>query len=179
MYVSFSSLLCSRLNGSHAVSCSIAHTSHPLSFVAGHASGTFIYRSPQEREYPLMKSDVQLTFCQSRRTPASPTNIAPSAAPVSFRTRLSTWWPIHATHSAPPIVDVPLAQGLSVCSDVFSHYYGVSYLNLQRKATAGAPKKDDDLVPDEYFDSSNPDSQQPTAAAPVDSGEHGRLCSCL
>ncbi|KAJ8591368.1 hypothetical protein M405DRAFT_112791 [Rhizopogon salebrosus TDB-379] len=97
----------------------------------------------------------------SRRTPASPTNIAPSAAPVSFRTRLSTWWPIRATHSAPPIVDVPLAQGLS------------------RNATAGAPKKDDDLVPDEYFDSSNPDSQQPSAATPVDSGEHGRLCFCL
>ncbi|KAJ8591231.1 WD40 repeat-like protein [Rhizopogon salebrosus TDB-379] len=97
----------------------------------------------------------------SRRTPASPTNIASSATPVSFRTRLSTWWPVHATHSAPSIVDVPLAQGLS------------------RNATAGAPKQDDDLVPDEYFDSSTPDSQQPSAATLVDSGEHGRLCFCL
>ncbi|KAJ8580212.1 hypothetical protein M405DRAFT_869635 [Rhizopogon salebrosus TDB-379] len=33
---------------SHTVHCFIAHTSHPLSFVAGHASGMFIYRSSQE-----------------------------------------------------------------------------------------------------------------------------------
>ncbi|KAJ8596140.1 hypothetical protein M405DRAFT_805847 [Rhizopogon salebrosus TDB-379] len=97
----------------------------------------------------------------SRRTPASPTNIAPSPTPVSLRTRLSTWWPVHATHPAPPNVDVPLAQGLS------------------RNAAAGAPKKSDDLVPDECFDSSNPDSQQPSGATRIDSGEHGQLCFCL
>jgi hypothetical protein len=50
---------------------------------------------------------------------------------------------------------------------------------LQRNAAAGAPKKYDDLVPDEYFDSSNPDSQQPSGATRIDSGEHGRLCFCL
>ncbi|KAJ8596132.1 hypothetical protein M405DRAFT_218279 [Rhizopogon salebrosus TDB-379] len=33
----------------------------------------------------------------SRRTPASHTNIPPSATPFSFRTRLLTWWPVHAT----------------------------------------------------------------------------------
>ncbi|KAJ8591232.1 WD40 repeat-like protein [Rhizopogon salebrosus TDB-379] len=100
----------------------------------------------------------------SRRAPASATNIAPSETPISFRTRLSTWWPVHGTHSVPPIVDVPLAQGLS------------------RVAVAGAPKNDDVLVPAEYFDipSSNPDSQQPNAAKPVNSGKHGgfRLCCC-
>jgi hypothetical protein len=126
-----------------------------------------------------MTTHIQLTLCQSLRTPASPTNIAPSATPVSFRTRLPTWWPVHATPSTPTIAGVPLAQGLSVCSVGFSHYYGGSYLNLQRNATAGAPKKDDDLVPDEYFDSSNPDSQQPGVATPIDSGEHDRLCFCL
>src|SRR5437879_1471526 len=39
-----------------------------------------------------------------------------------------------------------------------------SYFNLQCNAAAGAPKKHDDLVPDEHFDPPSPnlDSQQPT-----------------
>ncbi|KAJ8582856.1 WD40 repeat-like protein [Rhizopogon salebrosus TDB-379] len=98
----------------------------------------------------------------SRRTPASPTNMSPSTTPISFRTRLSTWWPVHPVL---PNVNVPLAQGLS------------------RVAVAGAPKNDDDLVPAEYFDipSLNPDSQQPNTATPTNSGEHGnsRLCFCV
>jgi hypothetical protein len=127
-----------------------------------------------------MRSDIQLTSCQSRRTPASPANMSPSATPISFRTRLSTWWLIHAIHPAPPIVDVSHAPGLSVRSVVCLTVTEVSCFNLQRIAVAGAPKNDHVLVPAEYFDipSSNPESQQPNAATPVNSGKHGgfRLC---
>jgi hypothetical protein len=62
----------------------------------------------------------------------------------------------------------------------------VSLFDLQRNATAGAPKQqDEDLLPDEYFDdeppSQNPNSQQSTAAAPTNSGDHGsdRFCFCF
>jgi hypothetical protein len=57
----------------------------------------------------------------------------------------------------------------------------VPCFNLQRVAVAGAPKNDDDLVPAEYFDipSSNPHSQQPNAAMPINSGKHGRGWSCF
>ncbi|KAG2112885.1 hypothetical protein DEU56DRAFT_934849 [Suillus clintonianus] len=70
---------------------------------------------------------------------------------------LSTWWPVRVRHAQPPIVDVPLAQG------------------KERNASADAPQKNDDIVPDEYFDppSPNPDSQQPAAAAQTKAGEHG------
>ncbi|KAJ8588422.1 hypothetical protein M405DRAFT_862951 [Rhizopogon salebrosus TDB-379] len=58
---------------------------------------------PQGHSYTdRPKNGHSYTDCpkNSRRTPASSTNIAPSATPVSFRTRLSTWWPVHAAHSA-------------------------------------------------------------------------------
>ncbi|OAX39076.1 hypothetical protein K503DRAFT_112036, partial [Rhizopogon vinicolor AM-OR11-026] len=100
---------------------------------------------------------------RENRTPAPP---AISSAP--FTTRLANWWPVHAGHTAPPIVDVPLAQG------------------TQRYATAGGPKQqDEDLVQDEYLDddppSQNLKSQQSTAAAPTNAGEHGsdRSCFCF
>ncbi|OAX35637.1 hypothetical protein K503DRAFT_356496 [Rhizopogon vinicolor AM-OR11-026] len=49
----------------------------------------------------------------------------------------------------------------------------LSSMFLMHKANSGCSKKDDDLVPDEYFDPPSPnlDSQQPTAAAPVSTGE--------
>jgi hypothetical protein len=65
------------------------------------------------------------------------------------------------------------------CAQLFSLTITESHLNLQRNAAAGAPKTYDDLVPDEYFDSSNPDSQQHSTSTQIDSGEHGRLCFCL
>ncbi|KAJ8580277.1 WD40 repeat-like protein [Rhizopogon salebrosus TDB-379] len=104
-------------------------------------------------------------YKNSRRLPASPNDLAPSATLSSFIRRLSIWWSVHGTHAAPRVVDVPLAPG------------------RLRIAVAGAPTNDEDLVPAEYFDipSSNPDSTQPTAATPINSGEHGsgRLCFCL
>ncbi|KAG2753554.1 hypothetical protein P692DRAFT_201784997 [Suillus brevipes Sb2] len=55
-------------------------------------------------------------------------------------------------------------------------------LKRHRNAAAGAPKKDEDIVPDEYFDppSPNPDSQQAAVAVPA-TGEHGgeRSCFCF
>jgi len=61
----------------------------------------------------------------------------------------------------------------------------VSSVGLQRNAAAGAPKEDDDLVPDEYFGDDppllNPNLQQPTASIPINTEEHGsrRLCFCF
>jgi hypothetical protein len=53
-------------------------------------------------------------------------------------------------------------------------------MDPQRNAAAGAPKKDEDIVPDEYFDppSPNPDSQQAAVAVPA-TGEHGGEWSCF
>ncbi|KAG2120394.1 hypothetical protein DEU56DRAFT_928429 [Suillus clintonianus] len=89
----------------------------------------------------------------------------PSATSNTRPYNLPTWWPLRVSHAQPPIVDVPLAQG------------------KERNASADAPKKDDDIVPDEYFDppSPNPDSQQPGAAAQTNTGGHGgdRCCFCF
>ncbi|KAG2112876.1 hypothetical protein DEU56DRAFT_761971 [Suillus clintonianus] len=76
---------------------------------------------------------------------------------------LLSWWPLRASHAQMHIVDVPLAQG------------------KECNAAADAPRKDNDIVPDEYFDppSPNPNSQQP--AAQTNAGEHGgdRCCFCF
>ncbi|KAG2738715.1 hypothetical protein P692DRAFT_201429434 [Suillus brevipes Sb2] len=75
---------------------------------------------------------------------------------------LSSWWPVRGSHAQSNIVDVPLAQA------------------KERNAAAGAPKKDEDIVPDEYFDplSPNSDSQQAATAVPA-TGEHGGDLSCF
>ncbi|KAG2343544.1 tricorn protease domain 2-containing protein [Suillus weaverae] len=79
--------------------------------------------------------------------------------------RLSSWWPVRGGHAQPRIVDVPLAQA------------------KERNAAAGAPKRDENIVPDEYLDppSPNPDSRQPAGAGETSTGEHGgdRSCFCF
>ncbi|KAG2738105.1 hypothetical protein P692DRAFT_20759647, partial [Suillus brevipes Sb2] len=81
------------------------------------------------------------------------------------------------------IVDVPLAQAKEARSVHFLFLFKVSCMNSQRNAAAGAPKKDEDIVPDEYLDppSPNPDSQQQATAVQPASGEHGgdRSCFCF
>ncbi|KAG1752474.1 uncharacterized protein EDB91DRAFT_1243239 [Suillus paluster] len=84
---------------------------------------------------------------------------------MSLLHNLSTWWPVRPGH---PFVDVPLAQG------------------KERNAGAGAPKINEGWIRDEDYipstpPSSNPDSQQPSAAAQITTGEHGsgRLCGCF
>ncbi|KAG1758583.1 hypothetical protein EDD22DRAFT_186147 [Suillus occidentalis] len=79
---------------------------------------------------------------QLQITPPSPSPFTPRIHNVS------SLWPVRRSHPQPRIVDVPLAQA------------------KERNAAAGAPKKDEDIVPDEYLDppSPNPNSQQPAAA---------------
>ncbi|KAG2336712.1 hypothetical protein BDR05DRAFT_1005641 [Suillus weaverae] len=89
-----------------------------------------------------------------------------AAPPTTFAGRihyLSSWWPVRGGHARPRIIDVPLAQA------------------KERNVAAGAPKKDEDIVPDEYLDppSPNPDSQQPAGAVETSTGEHGGDQSCF
>ncbi|KAG2739949.1 hypothetical protein P692DRAFT_20840906 [Suillus brevipes Sb2] len=96
---------------------------------------------------------------QPATTPSSPSPFTPRIRNVS------SLWPVRGSHTQPHIVDVPLAQA------------------KERNAAAGAPKKDEDIVPDEYLDppSPIPDSQQPAAAVQTSTGEHGgdRSCFCF
>ncbi|KAG1764150.1 hypothetical protein EDD22DRAFT_884737, partial [Suillus occidentalis] len=95
----------------------------------------------------------------SRLSATKPTKFAPRIP------HLSSWWPVRGGHAQPRIADVPLAQA------------------KERNAAAGAPKKDEDIVPDEYLDppSPNPNSQQQTTAVEPATGEHGgdRSCFCF
>ncbi|KIK33194.1 hypothetical protein CY34DRAFT_18518 [Suillus luteus UH-Slu-Lm8-n1] len=97
----------------------------------------------------------------SRSLPTTPS----SPSPFTRIHNVSSWWPVRGGHTQPRIVDVPLAQA------------------KERNAAAGAPKKDEDIVPDEYLDppSPNPNSQQPAAALQPATGEHGgdRSCFCF
>src|SRR5216684_2127036 len=108
MYV-LSSSLNSLPNDYPTGPCYIMSTSHPLSF-GGHNARTFTCGSSRKREYRPTKSHIRLTSCHSQRTPAPPT-VSSTLAPTTFITRLANWWPVHAGHVGPPIVDVPLAQG--------------------------------------------------------------------
>lgn len=96
----------------------------------------------------------------SRATPALPATRSTFIAPTVFTTRPNH---LRAGRAPPPSADVPYAQG------------------KERNAAAGAPKKDDDIVPDEFLDppSPHPDSQEPTAAVKFDTGEHGSNRSCF
>ncbi|KIK42623.1 hypothetical protein CY34DRAFT_804684 [Suillus luteus UH-Slu-Lm8-n1] len=81
------------------------------------------------------------------------------------------------------VTDVPPAQAKEVRSVHFLISCKISFMKSQRNAAAGAPKKDEDIVPDEYLDppSPNPNSQQQTTAVQSASGEHGgdRSCFCF
>jgi WD40 repeat protein len=100
-----------------------------------------------------------------------PLPITQSSATTTFKARLhhlSTWWPVRAGHTSSPIVHTPLAQA------------------KERNAAADAPKKNQDIIPYEDYvpsrpPSPNPDSQQPSATAPITTGEHGsgKLCGCF
>ncbi|KAG1728240.1 hypothetical protein EDD22DRAFT_1054187 [Suillus occidentalis] len=98
----------------------------------------------------------------SRQLPTTPS----SPSPFTTRTHnVSSLWPVRRSHTQPRIADVPLAQA------------------KERNAAAGAPKQDEDIVPDEYSNppSPNPDSQQQAAAVQPATGEHGgdRSCFCF
>ncbi|KAG2745294.1 hypothetical protein P692DRAFT_20683391, partial [Suillus brevipes Sb2] len=63
----------------------------------------------------------------SRQLPTTPSSPSPFTPRIHNITSL---WPVHGGHTQPRIVDVPLAQA------------------KERNAAAGAPKKDEDIVPD-------------------------------
>ncbi|KAG2336882.1 WD40 repeat-like protein [Suillus weaverae] len=100
-------------------------------------------------------------------TPAPPTTQSSAPASTTFKSRLSSWWPLQTDHASPAIVDVPLAQA------------------KERNAAAGAPRKNDEWIPDEDHVSTppspNPDSRQQTTAGQVktNAGEHGSSRSCF
>ncbi|OAX31093.1 hypothetical protein K503DRAFT_870772 [Rhizopogon vinicolor AM-OR11-026] len=111
------------------------------------------------RQHPIYSPAEATTQGRPRRTPAPPV-VSSALFPVTFITRLASWWPVYAGHATLSIVDVPLAQG------------------KQRNATAGAPKQqDEELVRDEYCGDDpplqNPNLPQSTAAAPPKAGDHG------
>ncbi|KIK48515.1 hypothetical protein CY34DRAFT_8123 [Suillus luteus UH-Slu-Lm8-n1] len=115
-----------------------------------------------------------------------PTTRLPATRPTPSAARIphpSSWWPVCGGHAQPRIADVPLAQAKEARCVHFLVLFKVSCMNSQRNAVAGAPKKDEDIVPDEYLDppSPNPDSQQQATAVQPASGEHGgdRSCFCF
>ncbi|KAG2137552.1 hypothetical protein DEU56DRAFT_352782 [Suillus clintonianus] len=105
-------------------------------------------------------------------TTKQPTALPCATAPTTFKAHvrhLFTWRPDHA---APPVVDVPFAKG------------------KERNAAADAPGRDEDLVPDEYFDDLPQDpnatqqpntqqQQQQLVAVQTDTGGHGGGKSCF
>ncbi|KAG1764146.1 hypothetical protein EDD22DRAFT_969086 [Suillus occidentalis] len=118
------------------------------------------YTSPQGRSH--------VNSGENSRSPATPptTSAVPHTPSIILVAR--SW----RTLRSPASIDIPLAQAKEACS---AHFL--------RNAAAGAPKKDEDIVPNEYLDHSspNPDSQQPATASQPVSGEHGggRSCFCF
>ncbi|KAG2349241.1 WD40 repeat-like protein [Suillus weaverae] len=125
-------------------------------------------RSPSAQVITQRRSDTDSR--ENSRSTSAPL-ITQLPATTTFKVRLhhlSTWRPVRAGHASPPIVIVPHAQA------------------KERNAAAGAPRRNEDLIPDEDHvpsrpPSPNPDSQQPPAAAQITTEEHGsgRLCGCF
>ncbi|KAG1811431.1 uncharacterized protein BJ212DRAFT_1589354 [Suillus subaureus] len=124
---------------------------------------------PRSQQRPGRFKNFRLTVTRSPRsgpppasTPALPTALPPAAEPTAFKAQLRHLFTWRSDHAAPAIVtvDVPFAQA------------------KERNAAAGAPKPDEDVVPDEYLDDHppNPDTQQQSTVAQVDTGEHGDHC---
>ncbi|KAG1740256.1 hypothetical protein EDD22DRAFT_851845 [Suillus occidentalis] len=112
---------------------------------------------------PLPRPLLGYTSTQGRSHTNSrslPTTRSSANPPTTLAARIphpSSWWPGRGGHAQPRIVNVSHAQA------------------KERNAAAGAPKKDEDIVPDEYLDppSPNSDSQQQTTAVQPATGEHG------
>ncbi|KAG1774407.1 hypothetical protein EV702DRAFT_534642 [Suillus placidus] len=100
-------------------------------------------------------------------THAPPTTTPSAAVPTTITAWLGNLFTRLPHHAAPPIVDVPFAQG------------------KERNAAAGAPGKNPDIVPyeDQDLDTTQPDTnmqqQQQAVAVHIDPGEHGGGKSCV
>ncbi|KAG2349238.1 hypothetical protein BDR05DRAFT_956639, partial [Suillus weaverae] len=104
---------------------------------------------------------------QSRSAPPLHTTRSSAIAPITLEAHLhslSSLGPVGARHAPSPIVNVPLAQG------------------KERNAAAGAPRKNEDLIPDEdYVPSCHPSLTASTRCSADRLREHGsgRLCGCF
>ncbi|KAG2115957.1 uncharacterized protein F5147DRAFT_834066, partial [Suillus discolor] len=100
---------------------------------------------------------------QEAPAPAPPT----TSPPVAVKTQLRHLFSRSPHHATPPVVDVPFTKA------------------KERNIAAGAPGPDPDIVPDEYFDTAEPDpdtqqqQHQEAAAVHIDPGEHGGGKSCV
>ncbi|KAG1836319.1 hypothetical protein DFJ58DRAFT_847017 [Suillus subalutaceus] len=95
-------------------------------------------------------------------TPAPPATPPPATVFTTITAQLGNLFLWRSDHAGPPVVDVPLAQG------------------VQCNAEAGAPGSDDSLIRDEdYHGPPSPDpnlqqqQQQQPVVVQIDSGEHG------
>ncbi|KAG1851014.1 hypothetical protein C8R48DRAFT_676619 [Suillus tomentosus] len=105
--------------------------------------------------------------------PAPPTTSPPVAVTTTIKTHLRHLFSRSPHHATPPVVDVPFTKA------------------KERHVAAGAPGPDPDIVPDEYFDTTEPDpdtqqqrqqqqqEHQQAVAVHIDPGEHGGGKSCV
>jgi len=110
---------------------------------------------------------------QEAPAPAPPTTSPPVAVTTTIKTHLRHLFSRSPHHVTPPVVDVSFGKA------------------KERNIAANAPGPDPDIVPDEYFDTIEPDpdtqqQQQPhqqphqqAVAVHTDPGEHGGRKSCV
>ncbi|KAG1893754.1 uncharacterized protein F5891DRAFT_1258305 [Suillus fuscotomentosus] len=110
---------------------------------------------------------------QEAPAPAPPTTSPPVAVTTTIKTHLQHLFSRSPHHATLPVVDVPFTKA------------------KERHVAAGAPGPDPDIVPDEYFDTTEPDSDtqqqrqqqqqqhQQAVAVHIDPGEHGGGKSCV
>ncbi|KAG1840897.1 hypothetical protein C8R48DRAFT_838242 [Suillus tomentosus] len=125
---------------------------------------------PQQRPGRLRRFRLAMTRRpQEAPAPAPPTTSPPVAVTTTVKTHLRHLFSRSPHHATPPVVDVPFTKA------------------KERHVAAGAPGPDPDIVPDEYFDTAEPDTdtqqqQQPhqqAVAVHTDPGEHGGGKSCV
>ena len=127
-------------------------------------------------------------FCSLNRHQSLSPNHMPTLPPLSHHAYISC-------QSGGPFIQVMychlssmfLSRGATRCARLFSLLSQISCMDFQRNATAGAPKgnggfrRDEDFDPPQTSSNQNTDSQQPSAIAQTNTGEHGsgRFCFCL
>ncbi|KAG1762316.1 hypothetical protein EV702DRAFT_1164927 [Suillus placidus] len=110
------------------------HDAEPDFFQGIHEHPQIARPRPQQR--PGRFKRLRLAVTRSPRSgpppaPAQPTTLSPAAAPTTFKAQLRHLFIRRSNYAAPPIIDVPFTQA------------------KEHDAAAGAPKPDDDLVPDD------------------------------
>jgi hypothetical protein len=153
--------------------CSLAHNSLQHSQISRPGL--------QQRPGRLKRLGLAMTR-RPQEAPAPPTTSPPVAVTTTIKTHLRHLFSRSPHHATPPVVEVPFAQGRQVRSVIFYKcFLGISHLNLQRNAAAGAPGSEHSLIRDEDALSPDPNTQQQQQAVAVhiDPGEHGGGKSCV